>query len=90
MITDKQVKAFYNSMAWLRLRQVKLSLNPLCEACQMSGIITSATDVHHMRPVRLFWDDRFDLKYLLSLCASCHGDIEMEVREQEKAKVYGG
>jgi len=90
MITDKQVRVFYNSAAWLSLRQYKLSLNPLCQACQMSGIITPGKEVHHMRPIRKFWDDRFNVKFLLSLCDPCHGELEADIKEQERVKGYEG
>ena len=83
-ITDKQIKEFYNSASWKWTRRAKLMRDPLCEACQMSEVITPANKVHHMRPIRLFWNDRFNMKFLLSLCWSCHSQMEAEIKEQEK------
>lgn len=59
--------------AWKQLRDRKLKYNPLCEHCEKSGRVESATEVDHIipfeginDPVRLDWDN------LQSLCHTCH------------------
>jgi 5-methylcytosine-specific restriction protein A len=86
MVTDKDIERFYNSKGWKMLRQFKLCENPLCRACAISSVITPAVEIHHMRPIRKFWDDRFDIKFLLSLCLPCHTSVEDEVRNNAKEK----
>jgi len=81
-ITDAQVDTFYRSAAWKRTRQHKLSLNPLCETCKLSNEIVKAVIVHHSLPIRKYWDLRFDMRYLFSLCESCHMSVEDEIRRE--------
>src|SRR5215212_7452594 len=45
---DQGAKAFYNSQGWRATRANKLALNPICEVCGRE----TATDVHHLVPVR--------------------------------------
>lgn len=58
--------------AWQRFRKRYLAEHPLCEDCQATGIVTAATDIHHIAKLR----DRLDLKYedsnLMALCSRCH------------------
>lgn len=58
---------FYSTAAWLKLRALKLSENPLCEC----GCKQPATEVDHIIPISqggepLDWDN------LQSLTAACH------------------
>lgn len=81
-VTDAEVIKFYNSAGWKWTRKAKLCQDPLCQACQMAQpqLLTPGREVHHMRPIREFWDDRFDMKFLLSLCTPCHTQMEDEIR----------
>jgi 5-methylcytosine-specific restriction protein A len=83
-ITDADVKKFYDSHGWRCTRKAKLIKDTLCQACLMSQVITPAIEVHHLKPIRLFWDDRFNEKFLLSLCMSCHSIMEAEIRGQAR------
>ncbi len=88
-MTDADVRRFYDSRSWKRLRQTKLSLSPLCQACTINGgTITAAVQVHHLISIRTEqgWQERFNIKLLLSLCTSCHSMMEAEIRGQEKAR----
>lgn len=69
-------KAVYNSTTWKRLRDLKLTRNPICEYCHKRP----ATDVDHFRPLRdgvdpYAWDN------LRSACAQCH---RLKTRNDER------
>lgn len=72
---------FYNSTKWQKLRNTKLSDQPLCEKCLENNRITLANQVHHIVSFMSATndDDRsilfFDYDNLMSICESCHGDI---------------
>jgi 5-methylcytosine-specific restriction protein A len=65
-------RAFYNSVAWRKLRLVKLCQDPLCEECRRQNRFTTATTVHHRKPVDDYPELRLDMVNLESSCASCH------------------
>lgn len=64
---------FYKSKEWKTLWAVKLSqCDYMCEDCKAKGIITLATDVHHIQPISKAWDKRLDINNLKCLCVQCH------------------
>lgn len=69
---DQEAKSFYNSVAWRKLRRLKLVTDPLCEQCRAKEIYVPATIVHHVKPRREQPDLALDLDNLESLCDSCH------------------
>lgn len=81
MSKDATYKKLINSMRWRRLRSAKIRSCPLCERCMERGIYTSATEVHHVRPVEKGTDEPemerlcFMWENLMSLCHECHRDI---------------
>lgn len=49
----------YNTRRWQRERKVYLNEHPLCVQCEQIGLVTMATVLDHIRPVRDgvdFWD----------------------------------
>lgn len=78
ILRDPRAKAFYQSNEWRKARALKLQQDPLCEACLLNRLLTPAYMVHHSLPILEFWDERLNLKYMVSLCAICHGQIEAE------------
>ena len=55
----------------------KLESNPLCEDCLSRGVLTVATQVHHVTPLETAtgaMKERlaYDFNNLRSLCADCH------------------
>lgn len=72
---------YYNDIRWKRLRNWFITTHPICEECNKQGIVTPATDVHHIIPFltgkteqerwQLFLDDN----NLMSLCSKCHHNI---------------
>jgi 5-methylcytosine-specific restriction enzyme A len=70
---DSAAQRGYCSARWRKLRDYKLSLDPLCSVCLTQGKTTIATDVDHLRRHAgphdpLFWD----LSNVDSKCKSCH------------------
>jgi 5-methylcytosine-specific restriction endonuclease McrA len=65
-------KKFYNSTAWLKCRQIKLSRDPYCQKCLKHEVFTPATIVHHLKPITDFPELRLDIDNMESNCASCH------------------
>jgi 5-methylcytosine-specific restriction protein A len=61
---------------------------PLCEMCQQKGIVTLATEVHHIRPISTEYrpDDlrrlALDPYNLMSLCRKCHEEIHRQLRKK--------
>lgn len=70
--TDEREQAFYKSGDWIKTRNHKRSINPLCEHCLKEGKVTPMNDVDHVIPVKVDWSLRLTLSNLQSLCRSCH------------------
>lgn len=64
-------RKFYTSKVWRNLRAYKLSLQPFCERCPKS-LLTIATEVHHIKEVKIYPGLKLDINNLESLCKSCH------------------
>lgn len=77
-----------NSKRWKLLRNWKLNQNPLCELCAQKGLVVSAIDVHHIKPVEKGPDEEmehrcFNEHNLISLCIPCHIEIHRQMRSHE-------
>ncbi len=58
---------------WRRLREMVLASSPLCAECERRGVVTLATDVHHIVAKR---DGGLDeIENLEPLCHACHSRI---------------
>lgn len=77
---------FYSNKLWKQLREQKLNDQPICEICLMSGIITPATEVHHLEFISWFdteeerWKKFLDYNNLMSLCHNCHQTIHSNTK----------
>ena len=60
---------------WQKLRKKFLSINPLCEICKSKGRYTTATEVHHIKP--LSEGGTNEVSNLMALCKPCHSAITM-------------
>jgi 5-methylcytosine-specific restriction enzyme A len=69
---NPEAKKFYNSVAWSKCRQIKLSRDPWCEKCLQQHVLTPASIVHHVKPITEFPELRLDIDNMESNCASCH------------------
>lgn len=74
---------FYASVAWRRLRGLKLSLNPLCERCEANGVTIPTDDVHHIEARTERPDLALELSNLESLCDRCH-TLEENARKRRR------
>ena len=80
---DPESQRFYQSERWRRVRKLKLSSSPLCEVCQLKGVVTPATMVHHSIPVREGMEDALIMVYLVSCCIACHNSLESELEARK-------
>ena len=74
---DQEAQAFYTSSQWRAVRAQKLQEQPCCEECLRHGIITPATLVDHIIPIKQ-GGARLDFDNLQSLCWSCHSRKSVE------------
>lgn len=85
MAKDKDYQQLIHTERWLKLRRDKLTAQPLCERCQQQGIVTPATEVHHVTPVEdgLTYAAKCRLMYdphnLRALCHNCHVQTHTEL-----------
>jgi len=63
---------------WRRLSELKRQEDPLCEECEREGMVTPATEVHHIIPVRLAPMMRLSWSNIVSVCKACHERLERE------------
>lgn len=58
---------------WRQIRATFLASHPLCEICMREGRYTTATEVHHVKP--LADGGTHDFSNLMALCKPCHSKI---------------
>ena len=63
---------FYCSAAWRKLRQAVLNEKPLCKHCEARGIVTAASEVHHIKRRRDYPELSLVRSNLEALCKPCH------------------
>lgn len=73
---DPLTKKRYGSK-WRKIRNRYINDNPLCEQCLKDGGFTKEQEVHHILPLRRWWNR--DKSNLISLCKSCHSRISILV-----------
>lgn len=75
---NAEIAKIYNTSNWKKLRLAYLMEHPLCEHCLEKGIVTPATQVHHIweisngTTVEEMKGIAYDPKNLQSLCETCH------------------
>ncbi len=85
MAKDKEYNKLIHTTRWLRLRRDILTMHPLCQRCEAEGLVTPATEVHHIRPVEeaVTRADRVQRMYdphnLQALCHDCHVKVHTEL-----------
>ena len=80
-IRDKRSAAFYKSAEWMRIRDFCLHRDGyMCQECRKKGVVTAATEVHHIVPLRHDWSMRADASNLVSLCHKHHMEVERKTR----------
>ena len=80
-LTEEQVKyqKFYKSAKWIRKRDHIRKTDKVCQRClQKHGIYTAENlEVHHINKLQSNWDKRFDADNLVTLCRTCHRQVDI-------------
>ncbi|MDX3806314.1 HNH endonuclease [Bosea thiooxidans] len=79
----------YNTSTWQRLRQAKLSAQPVCEACERRGRTVLAGQVDHIVAIQKGGPAFPPLTGLMSLCASCHNSKTARMDRRHSKGVSG-
>jgi 5-methylcytosine-specific restriction endonuclease McrA len=58
---------------WRKLRARKLAEEPRCETCLAKGLVTVATEVHHVLPIGQ-GGGKYDWNNLESVCGECQDE----------------
>ena len=82
----KELKRFYDRVAWKKVRALQLQLEPLCRECRKIGKLTAATVVDHIIERSKGGAD-YDHNNLRSVCAPCHNEI---TRRSKNVDLGGG
>lgn len=77
----------YSTAAWQRLRQAKLSAQPMCEVCLLRGRSVLAEAVDHIKAIKSGGDPFPALDGLMSMCTTCHS---VKTNRQDRAGGKGG
>jgi 5-methylcytosine-specific restriction protein A len=75
---NRQKGKFYNSAVWRKFRLVCLAAQPLCAHCLTQGLVTVATDCHHIKDRRTHADLILDQSNIENLCHACHSKLTMQ------------
>lgn len=76
---------FYKTAAWRRMRAWVLARDCYeCQACKRRGLVTKATDVHHIQHLSQRPDLALDPDNLIALCKSCHNAEHPEKLTKQK------
>lgn len=67
--------------AWRKVSKQYLKLHPLCEDCEIIGLVAPAVLVHHIKPLR---EGGAKLNYsnLRALCQHCHETAHKRLRSR--------
>lgn len=68
-------------------RARRLRREPLCRRCKEKGVITPATEIHHIIPLRRGGSDMDS--NTMPLCWECHQEADAETRRQEGGREIG-
>lgn len=89
---DSYYYTLIQSREWRQLRAQKMRESEgLCERCRKAGVITAATEVHHIAPVeqdknRVLMRQRcFDPNNLICVCRECHDALHDELKSHTMA-----
>lgn len=75
----------YQDKRWLKLRNHKRRVSPLCERCEEMGRVTPMKEVHHKTPFQRgrtkdeIEELAFDWDNLESVCNECHKERHKEL-----------
>lgn len=76
LIKSNNIKAFYNSAAWLHIRdEVLEEQHHECQICKAKGIYTEAVTVHHIKHLRQHPELALNKSNLMAVCKDCHNEL---------------
>ena len=79
--------AFYHSKEWRILRAAALERDGyMCQECKKRGVVTPATTVHHIKPLRIDSAKELKLSNLETICGACHNKLHRERSQTLKKK----
>jgi 5-methylcytosine-specific restriction protein A len=81
--SNGSVGSFYSCSAWIKLRNYKRLLNPICESCESLGLIIPYHTIDHIKPISE-GGEALSLDNLQTLCKQCHAI--KTVKETSKRK----
>lgn len=86
--TEASQSGFYQTRGWKMLREQRRAANPLCQHCEIRGIIRPMTTVDHIIPVEERTDLALSFDNTQSLCDFCHNvktkaDAKQKQRRQK-------
>ena len=85
---DKRSYDFYHSAEWIRTREDVLAMDGMdLWLYAEHGIIAAADTVHHIVPLKEWWEGRCDPENLISLSHSSHSEIESAYKTPEKEEI---
>ena len=70
----KEFNDMYQTKQWKKLRQIQLSLYPMCAGCLMEGRYISANTVDHLFPWSQIGVTAFTYNQFQSLCSTHHAE----------------
>ncbi len=71
-----EYRRLYRTARWQRIREAKLSQEPLCRYCLRQEIVEAATVCDHIDPHKGDEAKFFDPDNVQSLCARCHDSVK--------------
>ncbi len=86
-----QRQKMYRLKEWKNLRDYWMQQHPLCQMCQLKGIVKEGEHVHHM--LSPFEEGISDLEAklrllswqnLMTLCRECHNEMHGNVKKKKK------
>lgn len=83
------IGSFYSSAAWIKLRNYKRKLNPICEHCIKLNIIEPYHTIDHIKPI-IDGGEPLNLDNLQTLCKQCHAiKTGKETAQRKRLKSLG-
>ena len=73
----------YNSVEWIKLRNLVRNEEPLCRTCKAKGIIRPTEIIDHIKPI-LDGGEALDRDNLQGLCTTCHNAKSAKERNKRQ------
>ena len=75
---QKEIQRFYGSTRWSKLRSAIVTRDKCCMRCLSLRdlYVVDKLEVHHIKPIELYWEERFNPSNLVTLCVQCHRYVD--------------